>query len=58
MQQLGGLDAAFLNLETRKAPLHISGLAVYDQSTAPGELVRFKPVHELRPLSIPLRARR
>ena len=44
MQQLGGLDAAFLNLETRKAPLHISGLAVYDQSTAPGELVRFKDI--------------
>ena len=44
MQQLGGLDAAFLNLETRRAPLHISGLAVYDQSTAPGELVRFKDI--------------
>lgn len=46
MQQLGGLDATFLNLETRKAPLHISGLAVYDQSTAPGGLVRFKDILE------------
>ena len=44
MQQLGGLDAAFLNLETPRAPLHISGLGVYDQSTAPGELVRFKDI--------------
>ena len=44
MQQLGGLDAAFLNLETTRAPLHIAGLAVYDQSTAPGGIVRFKDI--------------
>jgi len=44
MQQLSGLDATFLNLETTRAPLHIAGLAVYDQSTAPGELVTFKAI--------------
>ena len=44
MQQLGGLDAAFLNLETRKAPLHIGALAIYDQSSAPGGLVTFKGI--------------
>lgn len=44
MQQLGGLDAAFLNFETGRAPLHISGLAIYDQSSAPGEHVTFKGI--------------
>ena len=36
MQQLSGLDATFINVETNSAPTHISGLASYDQSTAPG----------------------
>jgi WS/DGAT/MGAT family acyltransferase len=44
MQQLSGLDATFLNLETAYAPLHISGLAIYDQSSAPGEQVTFKGI--------------
>jgi WS/DGAT/MGAT family acyltransferase len=44
VQQLGGLDATFLNLETRNAPLHISGLAIYDQSSAPNEHVTFKGI--------------
>ena len=30
MEQLSGLDAAFINMETRNAPTHISGLVVYD----------------------------
>jgi diacylglycerol O-acyltransferase len=44
MRQLTGLDASFLYLETANAPMHISGLAIYDQSTAPGGKVRFKDV--------------
>jgi diacylglycerol O-acyltransferase len=44
MQQLSGLDASFLYLETPNAPMHISGLAIYDQSTAPGGKVRFKQI--------------
>ena len=44
MQQLSGMDASFLYLETPSAPLHIGGLQIYDQSTAPGGLVTFKQV--------------
>jgi WS/DGAT/MGAT family acyltransferase len=46
MQQLTGLDASFLYLETANAPMHISGLAIYDQSSAPGGKVRFKEIIE------------
>ena len=46
MQQLSGLDASFLYLETANAPMHISSLAIYDQSTAPGGKVRFKDIIE------------
>ena len=44
MHQLTGLDASFLYMETANAPMHISGLAIYDQSTAPGGVVRFKDI--------------
>ena len=44
MHQLTGLDASFLYMETASAPMHISGLAIYDQSTAPGGAVRFKDI--------------
>ena len=44
MKQLSGLDASFLYLETANAPMHISALSIYDQSTAPGGLVRFKDI--------------
>jgi WS/DGAT/MGAT family acyltransferase len=44
MEQLSGLDAAFINFETKNAPTHISGLNIYDQSTAPGGLVTFKGI--------------
>ena len=44
MKQLTGLDASFLYLETANAPMHISGLSIYDQSTAPGGKVRFKDI--------------
>jgi diacylglycerol O-acyltransferase len=44
MHQLTGLDASFLYMETSNAPMHISGLCIYDQSTAPGGKVRFKQI--------------
>jgi diacylglycerol O-acyltransferase len=46
MQQLTGLDASFLYLETPNAPMHISGLYIYTQDTAPGGKVRFKQILE------------
>jgi diacylglycerol O-acyltransferase len=46
MQELTDLDASFLYLETANAPLHISGLGIYDPSTAPGGKVRFKYIIE------------
>ncbi|MFT4613416.1 MAG: diacylglycerol O-acyltransferase [Bacteroidia bacterium] len=46
MRQLTGLDASFLYLETANAPMHISGLSIYDQSTAEGGKVRFKDIIE------------
>ncbi len=56
MQQLTGLDASFLYLETATMPMHISGLGIYDPSTAEGGKVRFKQIVEnvrLRALRIP-----
>ncbi len=44
MEQLSGLDATFLNMETRNAPTHISSMMVYDQSTAPEGRVTFKGI--------------
>ncbi|MEM7016279.1 MAG: wax ester/triacylglycerol synthase family O-acyltransferase [Pseudomonadota bacterium] len=46
MQQLSGLDAAFLYMENDSAPMHIGGLAIYDQSEAPDGLIRFKDILE------------
>lgn len=44
MRQLTGLDASFLYLETPSVPMHIAGLGIYDQSTAPGGKLRFKEI--------------
>ncbi len=44
MQQLSGLDAAFLYLESGTTPMHIGSLSIYDQSTAPGGRVTFKEI--------------
>jgi diacylglycerol O-acyltransferase / wax synthase len=44
MRQLTGLDASFLYTETPNAPMHIAGLGIYDQSTAPGGKLRFKEI--------------
>lgn len=44
MQQLSGLDASFLYFETPTAPMHISGLAIYDQASVEGGKLRFKQI--------------
>lgn len=44
MQQLSGMDAAFLYFESGNAPTHIGSFAIYDQSTAPGGSVTFKGI--------------
>ncbi len=44
MQQLQGMDASFVALETRNSPMHIGSLLIYDPSTAPGGFVRFKDI--------------
>jgi WS/DGAT/MGAT family acyltransferase len=44
MQQLSGLDASFLYLETANSPMHIASLSIYDPSTAPGGKVGFKQI--------------
>ncbi|MFZ4070515.1 MAG: WS/DGAT/MGAT family O-acyltransferase [Caulobacterales bacterium] len=44
MQQLQGLDASFVALETANAPMHIGSILIYDPATAPGGFVRFKDI--------------
>lgn len=44
MEQLSGMDSAFLYLETPRTPMHIGGIAIYDPSTAPNSFVRFKDI--------------
>jgi hypothetical protein len=35
MEQLSGMDSAFLYMETARTPMHIGGIAIYDPSTGP-----------------------
>ncbi len=44
MEQLTGLDASFLYFERPRMPMHVGGLYIYDQSTAPDGSVRFKDI--------------
>lgn len=44
MQQLSGSDAMFLHIELDGFPMHIGGVAIYDQTDAPGGKVRFKDI--------------
>ena len=44
MQQLNGLDSAFLFMETPNAPMHFGSVAIFDPSTAPDGIVRFKRI--------------
>jgi WS/DGAT/MGAT family acyltransferase len=47
MQQLTGIDTLFLTQETERTPLHIAPLMIYDPSTAPNGMVRFKDILKL-----------
>jgi hypothetical protein len=44
MEQLSGQDAMFLHAELDGLPQHIGGVSIYDQSTAPDGMVRFKQI--------------
>jgi diacylglycerol O-acyltransferase len=44
MKQLNALDSTFLYMESDNQPMHIGGIGFYDQSTAPGGVVRFKRI--------------
>ena len=44
MQQLSGQDALFLYGEMENTPMHIGPVFIYDPSTAPGGIVRFKDI--------------
>ena len=44
MQQISGLDATFLFTETSNAPMHIGSVGIFDPSTAPDGIVRFKRI--------------
>ena len=44
MQQLSGLDAAMLYMETAQTPNHVAALNTYDPSTAPGGCVPFDAI--------------
>jgi len=44
MEQLQGLDAAFVALEQPASPVHIGSIMIYDPATAPDGFVRFKDI--------------
>ncbi|MGB0907678.1 MAG: wax ester/triacylglycerol synthase family O-acyltransferase [Maricaulaceae bacterium] len=46
MEQVQGLDATFVALESSAAPVHIGSIMIYDPSTAPDGFVRFKDIIE------------
>ena len=60
MQQLTGLDSSFLNMETSTTYGHVSGLAIFDPSTAgePVTLERLKALLVERLHLVPLYRRR
>ena len=61
MRQLQGMDASFVAMEQRNAPMHIGSILIYDPSSAAGSFVRFKDIlsfYESRmPLSKTMRQR-
>ena len=44
MKPLSGVDNLFLQLEHGNQHMHVAGLGIYDQSTAPGGALRFKQI--------------
>lgn len=61
MRQLSPFDALMVYGESSRSPMHVSPLFIYDQSTAPNGLVRFKDIvktfEERLPLAPVLRQR-
>jgi len=61
MKQLSGIDYSFLHQEKGNQYMHVAGLGIYDPSTAPGGMVRFKDILRFfadRIESVPLFRRR
>lgn len=46
MRQLSAFDAIMAYAESSRTPMHVSPFFIYDQSTAPGGIVRFKDIIE------------
>lgn len=46
MEQLQGMDASFVAMESASTPMHIGNLLIYNPETAPGGFVRFKDIIE------------
>ncbi len=44
MEQLSGQDASFLYAESKHAPLHVGSIGIYDQSSVPGGILRFREI--------------
>lgn len=44
MKPLSGMDNLFLQMEHGNQYMHVAGLGIYDQTTAPGGTVRFKQI--------------
>lgn len=47
LTQLGGMDAAFVFLEGRETPMHLTTMYIYDQSTVEGGVLRHKDILRL-----------
>lgn len=46
MRQLTAADAAFLNIERRRTPMHLTSLLIFDQSEVPGGAVTFERIRQ------------
>jgi diacylglycerol O-acyltransferase / wax synthase len=44
VEQLSGMDASFVYMDTPNTPMHIGSVGIYDPSTATGGFVRFKDI--------------
>lgn len=44
MEQLSSIDASFIQAEAPHLPMHVTSVAIYDPSTAPQGVVRFKDI--------------
>jgi len=47
MLQLSSIDASFVEAETPNLPMHAASVSIYDPSTAPGGVVRFRDIMSL-----------